>query len=267
MKSKLPILIIIPHGGCSVPEEMSGHEDLDRFQLFMYADTCANSLFAFENEVSAKLDTNISRLFIDLDRGKTEVPPASYDGVIKKTTYDGYSLFRNGSFPDHIALANLIKRYYIPFHDTIKKILDTGEIRLIIECHTMMPVSPKNSPRPGQPRPLISIENSFESGERKVPTCSRELAADFADILRKNFGDEKETVTDSVKIGGARSRGHILKTYGSGEVPMLRFSLSKSLFINDRFFSYDFMKVDDIRINRLRSLIWQSIEKFTRKNF
>jgi hypothetical protein len=136
-----------------------------------------------------------------------------------------------------------------------------------LECHTMMAVSPKNSPRPGQPRPIISIENSFESDDREVLTCSRELAADFADILKKNFVNENETVTDSVKINNPRSRGYILNTYGRGEIPMLRLSLSKSLFINDRFFSYDFMKVDDIRINRLKSMIWQSIEKLYRKNF
>jgi N-formylglutamate amidohydrolase len=267
MKRKLPILIIIPHGGYSVPEEMSGLEDLDRFQLFLYADTCANSLFAFEDKVSAKLDTNISRLFIDLDREKTEVPPASGDGVIKKTAHDGTALFRNGSFPDHIAISNLIRRYYLPFHDTIQKIIDTGEVRLIIECHTMLAVSPETSRRPGRPRPIISLENSVESRGKDILTCEKGLAADFADILKKNFSDEKETVTESVQVNNPRTGGHILNTYGRGDIPMLRLSLSKSLFINDRFFSYDFMKVDEIRIQKLKTMLWQSIEKFYRKNF
>ncbi len=267
MKRKLPILIIIPHGGYSVPDEMLGYEDLDRFQLFIYSDSCANSLFAFEDEVAAKLDTNISRLFIDLDRKETAVPPASTDGVIKETAHDGTGVFRNGSFPDHIAISNMIRRYYIPFHDTIKKIMDTGEIRLIIECHTMLAVSPENSRRPGKPRPLISIENSFEKGGKEILTCSNELAADLAEILRKNFSDEKDTVTEKVTVNDPRTGGHILKTYGTGEIPLLRLSLSKSLFINDRFFSYDFMKVDDLRINKLKSLVWQSLNRFFRKNF
>ena len=155
MSKKLPILIIVPHGGYGIPEELSAVTGINERDAFLEADTCANELFAFNDRVPACLTAETSRLFIDLDRSHLDVSPRNEDGLIKRETPSGKEVFPAGAFPDHIAIANLVRRYHAPFHDTIKKILAAGGIKLILECHTMMPVGPRNSADPGMPRPCL----------------------------------------------------------------------------------------------------------------
>lgn len=265
MKARLPILIIIPHGGQAVPDELSGYEQIDRFGIFIESDTCANELFAFE-DVVAKIDTYISRLFVDLDRSPLMIPPVSSDGVIKKETLCGRRIFKEGVFPDEIAITNILKRYYLPFHETIAKIIDSGELKLIIECHTMMPVGPRNSFDAGRPRPLITVENIINRNGDSLLTCPIELARSFITVLNKRFNNEDNTIAGRLSLNKQRSMGYILEKYGLGEIPMLRLSISRSLFLNDNYFNYDYLEVDALRIDELKEKIWSAIDKFVSKH-
>ena len=85
MRHKLPILLIIPHGGRQVPDELSGYEQIDEFGIFIESDVYANEIFNFDNTIT-KVSTVISRLFVDCDRSPKMIPPLSEDedGVIKK---------------------------------------------------------------------------------------------------------------------------------------------------------------------------------------
>ena len=83
MKAKLPILIIIPHGGRTIPDELSGYEQIDDFGIFIESDAYANELFNFDN-IYYKINTHISRLFVDLDRPHSMLPPQFPDGILKK---------------------------------------------------------------------------------------------------------------------------------------------------------------------------------------
>ena len=102
-----------------------------------------------------KIDTGISHMFVDLDMPSSMVPPKSSHGIMKTESISGKKIFREDIFPDQVALSNILKRYYSPFHNTIKKIIATGEIKFIIECHTMMPVGPRNSFDAGKPRQTL----------------------------------------------------------------------------------------------------------------
>ncbi|TFH42908.1 MAG: hypothetical protein E4G96_02420, partial [Chrysiogenales bacterium] len=115
-KIRLPILVIIPHGGYTIPEELSGYEAVGTFDLFIQSDSCANEIFSFGDRVTGTVDTGISRLFVDLDRPYTALRPGQ-DGVIKRTALDGKSVFIEDQFPDEIAIANILQRYYLPFHE------------------------------------------------------------------------------------------------------------------------------------------------------
>ncbi len=267
MSSKLPILVIIPHGGYNIPDELSDYAVVDKFELFMNADTCANEIYDFSDRVSAYMNTYISRLFIDLDRNFTDLPPSNPDGVIKKKTMNKRNVFPEKIFPDEIAISNILNRYYFPFHDTIEKIMTTGQIKLILECHTMPAIGPAISSDPGSPRPIFSIENMISSKDRIVSTCSDNLASDLINRLKKSFTRESETVTGKIKLNHRKIKGHILEKYGTKKIPMLRISLSRSLFLNERYFSYDYMRVDELRIRRIRLSIWEAVEKFFKKNF
>ena len=255
-KKQLPILIIIPHGGYNVPEELFGYEAVSTFDLFMQSDTCANELFSFGDRVAGTMDTDISRLFVDLDRAYTSLGNRQ-DGVIKKSTRFGKPVFKDEHFPDEIAIANMIQRYWMPFHEAIKKIINTGSVRLILECHTMMAVGPKMSRDPGRPRPLVMIERLAREKETPRETCTPGLAKGLMDQVEKSFAGESNTIAEKFVLSEAPAEGFIMKSYGTRGIPMLRVSLSQSLFLNDAHFSYDYLRVDDLRISHLRKNVWE----------
>jgi N-formylglutamate amidohydrolase len=265
-KNHLPILIIIPHGGAKVPEELSGYESVSKFDLFMQSDACANDLFSYGDLVAGTIDTDISRLFIDLDRPYTALPPAQ-DGVIKKSTLYGKPVFRESLFPDEIAISNVLRRYWVPFHDAVKKIIETGNVKLIVECHAMMAVGPKISRDPGKPRPIVRLENIIPRKEGTASTCDIEIVKSFMEHLKKPLAREENTIAEKFMISGDPSGGFILAQYGAGPVPMIRLSISRALFLNDTYFSYDYLRVDELRIRHLRNLMWDAIEKFFDRTF
>lgn len=267
MAEKLPILIIVPHGGNKVPSELLGHEAVNEFDLFIQSDTCANELFAFDKNILAKIDTNISSLFIDLDRPFNAIPPGNHDGVMKLTTFNEKKIFREKTLPDDLAISNMVKRYYLPFHETIEKIIKTGDVRLILECHTFMAVAPRTARDAGAPRPVILLENQATYNNETVNTCDDPLTLNLLDTLRKAFSNENESIIEKCLLSKYPSKGHILNTYGPGNIPMIRLSLSKALFLNDDYFSYDYLRVDEIRIMQLKEKLWSAIERFYRKNF
>jgi len=267
MNRRLPILITIPHGGITVPEELTVNKIVSKFDIFFESDTCANELFNFKNHVIAKIDTEISRLFIDLDRNMLHVFPISQDGVIKNETLHGKPIYKKTVYPDKIAIPNILNRYYQPFHRGIKKYISKGEIKLIIDCHTMMPVGPSNSPDAGMPRPLILVENIIEKDGEKKFSCPPELAKSFMENLKKSFTKEEATVAGKFYLNKPLSKGYLINKYGQSEIPMLRLSISRSLFLNDKYLNHDNLKVDEVRINELKKKIWFGINKFFLKYF
>ncbi len=267
MKSHIPILLIIPHGGLNVPDELSGFEQIDKFGIFIESDVCSNEIFSFNNKNTSKINTDISRLFVDLDRPPAALSAQSDDGIIKKETSSGRKIFKDKIFPDDVAYSNILRRYYKPFHDTIDKIIRTGTIKFIIECHTMTPVGQRKSPDAGKPRPLINIENIANTDRGSVRTCPDELTEDLSSIFTKIFNDEESSVAGRTSLNNPKSGGYILNKYGPAGIPMIRFSISRSLFLNDKYFSYDYLRVDRLRIEDLKARISSGIEKFISRNF
>lgn len=257
-KAALPILIIIPHGGISVPEELAGYEKVTPFDLFMQSDACANDIFSFGKRVAGTLTTNISRLFVDLDRPYTALGGGS-EGVIKRATLDGMPVFLDNHFPDEIAIANIIHRYYIPYHDAIAKIIETGAVSCILECHTMTPVGQKAAKDAGKPRPLALIETIVSTPSGAASTCPDEVAIPLQESLKKALMREECATEEKVVLSRDPSGGYILCRYGRDRIPMIRLSLSRALFINEQYFNFDFVRVDERRIAQLRELVWEVI--------
>jgi N-formylglutamate deformylase len=264
-KSRLPILIIIPHGGQKVPDEVSGYETVSDFDLFMQSDSCANELFNFNDDVALTMHTDISRFFMDVDRPYMALPPHR-DGVIKKTTLYGKPVFLDDLFPDEIAISNLLRRYYFPFHEAIDNIISAGRIEFILECHTMMPVGPNISPDPGKPRPIVMLENMVSKKEKIIKTCSNSVAAGLLECLEKSLFKEDATIAQKYAMGSEPAEGYIMKRLADVNIPILKLSVTRALFLNEEYFSTDYMRVDELRISHLKRLIWGAVEKFFYKN-
>jgi N-formylglutamate deformylase len=263
MSTEYPILILIPHGGYLVPEELSGYEAVSDFDLFMQADTCAIELFGFGPRVSATLDSPVSRLFVDLDRSCQDISPTRADGVVKAKTLFGRNTFSDDSFPDETAIANILRRYYFPFHTAAERIIGTGEIGCIIECHTVMPVGPPTAHDPGVPRATVAVEHTFSRDDAPIITCQEEKARLLLESLLRSIEEDRSIVPSGLREAPPRSS--LIKKFGVSGVPYVRLSISKSLFLNDTHFSHDYLKVDELRIRDLREKIWQGIVRWYRR--
>ncbi len=246
-----------------MPEEISGYEKVSAFDLFIQSDTCANELFNFDS-VALTVQTDISRLFIDVDRPFMSIPPV-LDGVIKKSTFYGKPVFLDDTFPDEIAISNLLRRYYLPFHEAIDKTIEAGGIEFILECHTMMAVGPDISPDPGKPRPMVMLENAVAHNGRTIKTCDDPVAAGLLECLEKSLFRENASIAQKYVVGSRPSEGHIMKRLANGKIPIIKMSITRALFLNEEYFNTDYMRVDELRISYLKKLIWTAVEKFFRK--
>jgi N-formylglutamate deformylase len=261
---KFPVLILVPHGGYRIPEELEEVVSLDTNDLLLSADTGANDIFLFES--CAILNTHISRLFVDLDRAPLDINIRASDGVMKTRTFLGYNVFENEMFPDHIAIANILKRHHAPFYDAVHKILSTGEIKLVIECHTVAAVGPRLARDKDIPRPLISVSRFRETTEGGGECCPLSVAEAVISNLARSFSAEDHALDDPYKILETPIKGNLAKTFADRN-PWLRLNLSRALFINDSYFSYEFAKIDNIRLASIRARLEEGLSRAFGKVF
>ena len=267
MTEKIPFLLIIPHGGLDVPEELYGHENVSPINIFFESDAGANSIFSIEHSVYKAVNTNISKLFVDVDREYTQLSPITYDGVIKSRTSMNLEVFKDNCYPDEIAISNILNRYYRPFHDSIKTAIKDFSFKAIIECHTHAAVGPKNAQDSGRPRPLVITGYTADTDSGIKHTASKETATELGNIVSKNLSKEGDTVSDIFRVSNHYSAGFIVKNYILPDLPVLTLSISRSLFLNEQYFDLETMKIDDTRLQTISSLIKSSLEKFYSKCF
>jgi formiminoglutamase len=260
MMKKLPILIVIPHGGYLVPDELEGYQAVTPFDILFEADTCANELFSFDL-VAGKITTDISRLFVDVDRDHLAVPPAFADGVIKRFTSQDKNVFRDDIFPDEIAIANLLQRYYVPFHETVDKIVRAGAVRCVLVCHTMKVVAPAAAIDRGRPRPLVTVNNVVTRGDDIVTTAPDDLARGLLDSFRRELSSENATVAERFSSNNPLFPTHVQKKLCRYDIPVMTVSISRSLFFNEKYFSYEYLTVDEVRIRQLRERLWSAVKR------
>jgi len=258
MKNKFPFLIVIPGGGYGIPFEFQQLINLNKFDLFIDGDTCANEIFNLKDTVLANLETDISKNFINLDKPLNRISKDASNGVINKLTDSQKTIFKNNYFPDDIAISNILKRYHIPFYKTIDKIINTGEIKFLFICETHFPISPILSKIPGKPEPLAKIDSTIFTKTNEIPTCKKVIIDKISKSLEKQLSTEKNTVEKKILINSRNDNSYIASSFYK-KIPIIRFSFSKSLFINEKYFNYDYLSVDNLRLNQIQKIFLNSI--------
>ncbi|MDD1705664.1 MAG: N-formylglutamate amidohydrolase, partial [Methanoregulaceae archaeon] len=137
-----------------MPEEVSFHFALTRTELAYYSDPATRALYQFHDRVVSYLDTDISRMVVDLNRPPYHLPPRHPDGVIKLRTVHGTPVYRDGSLPDIRVIHRLLMYHYFPYHATIDLMLDPELIAFAMDCHSMLPRGPPAHRDAGKERPL-----------------------------------------------------------------------------------------------------------------
>lgn len=224
MKSKLPILLSVPHAGLQVPPEAEQFCILTLEQIIKDGDEGASEIYALEDHVHEYVSTEIARAIIDLNRAEED---RRLDGVVKTHTIWNEPIFRQPLPKD--VIERLLELYYRPYHEQIHRVDDTV-IRLCVDCHTMAATGPPIGPDTGQQRPHVCLGDL--NGESLPEGWMNSLAECFCE----SFGD-------SVTANEPFSGGYITRHHGQNR-PWVQLELSRS----------EFMSNEDKRIGVLTAL-------------
>jgi len=250
---RYPFLISIPHGGIELPAELEGRLALSRQDIRYYSDPDSRRLYDFRAHVKAVIDTNISRMAVDLNRPPLPLPPRDPDGIIKVRTIDGTSVYRPGRLPDLPLIHRLMMQWYFPYHQRIDELIDRHAVQMAFDCHTMLPVGSVEQKDVGRIRPLICLGNN---GDRKgrakknaITTCPAPVIEALANAFRNEFSLDREVAINNPFSGGFISNAH----YWRKGIPWIQIEINRALY-EPALSSGQTGTIDDLRDRILRVL-------------
>lgn len=209
---KLPLLVSVPHAGLAIPDELKSINLLKENEVIEDGDEGAREIYDIKDEVTEFVTTDIARAFVDLNRAPDDFRP---DGVIKTHT-----CFNVPVYSDALSAAltkTLLDKYYYPYHQKLSE--QFQNIKLGIDCHTMLAVGPPIGPLPNQERPLICLSNADG-------TCPDDWIRKMTDCFVDAFDVE-------VSINYPFKGGYIIKSH-SQELPWMQIELSRKKFLSNK---------------------------------
>ena len=212
MSGPLPILVSVPHAGLRVPPEVASSCLLTGSQIAEDGDEHAATIYDIAADVRHYVTTEVARAVVDLNRAEDDRRP---DGVVKTHTCFNVPVWREPLTAE--VVQTLLARYYRPYHARLSE-LAGPEVRLAVDCHTMLAVGPTMGPGPGLERPHVCLSNADG-------TCPQE----WMDWLERSFQEQFGacvTVNEPFR-GGFITRSHAV------EMPWVQLELSRAPFAND----------------------------------
>jgi formiminoglutamase len=254
---RYPFLISVPHGGTNVPAALRGRLALSEQELLYYCDPATRRIFGYRDRVAAYIDTHVSRMAVDLNRPPLPLPGKDPDGIVKRKTIDGKDVYRPGRFPDMETIRRILVRHYFPYHQTIDELIDTGNVAIAFDCHSMLPTGSCGQNDAGKARPLVCLGNNGNSRGRAkkggVATCPEATIMGLAAAFREVFGDRGRVAINAPFSGGFIVNAH----YWHKEVPWVQIEVNRSLYEDG-----DARAPDPVRIRKLKDDVWGSLVRF-----
>jgi formiminoglutamase len=213
----------------------------------------------------------VYRAVVDLNRAPDDVPPRNRDGVIKSHTCFDVEVYRPGSLPDEKLQKLLLDRYYHPYHRRLQSWLGRDDLRMGVDCHSMVAVAPPIEEDAGTPRPLICLGNLGDAAGETVPevgraTCSAEMLRFVGDEFERALRHEDvdlevpATVTHNVPFRG----GYITRQMGNKTIPFFQVEMSRALYLAAPYFDAATLEIDDRRVRDLNAKVWQVLRNTVR---
>ncbi len=256
-------MISIPHGGDKIPSEVINNINITQKDIFYDGDTMALDLYDFKDKVAALVTIPVARAILDVNRAPHDLPPDNPDGIIKTITLQGKSVYKKEKFPGDDIIDILLKKYYFPYHAEITSLLKKHDIKLALDCHTMLEYAPVTDNNPGQARPLVCLSNGGdEKGnpmkKGSLVTCRPEWIQALARSFRDVFTTEGDVAINNPFNGGHISQHH----YRTTGVPWIQIELNRRLYLSNCYFDTKRLRVESERIMELRKRIFSAIERF-----
>lgn len=261
MAHPLPIVISIPHGGQTVPAEVAELCTLSEETVFNESDSFSKEIYGMEEAVLGQVTQEVSRAVVDVNRPSEEVPPVMIDGAVKALTSQGSPVWRADVMPDPALTKELLERYHAPFHSRLETLLEArrGEVKLLIDCHSMSPVGTPIARDAGMRRPLICLSNLGDEAGRedklkRISIPSRVILK-AREILSDVFEEDIALLghSEPVAVNHPYKGGYITQHYSSIGFWTLQVELSKSLYLHPRWFDASSRSVDSGRLQELNS--------------
>jgi len=262
VKEKYPFLVSVPHGGTEVPACVRDRLALNDEEIRYYCDPATLTIFGFRKQVAAYIDTKVSRMVVDLNRPPIPLPGKDPDGVIKRKTIDGKEVYLPGKFPDMEFSRQLMMEYYFPFHQEVDELIDSHNVRIAFDCHSMLSVGSCGQNDAGEKRPLICLGNNGDHHGRAkkngVITCPEEKVRALAEAFREGFG-----LRSGIAINDPFSGGFIVNAhYWRKGVPWIQIELNRSLYEEDGHDGHLTGRPDPERVKELNRKVWEVLTCF-----
>lgn len=267
MNPKLPIAIIIPHGGLAVPPELIGRVALTPAQIFNEADAYVDEIFDYRERVQHWLNFPFARAVIDVNRpDDAALHHRLGDGAVKGQTSYGAPVFHDGQSPDMDLVNSLIATYWRPWHEKLTAVLDDTAVKLVVDCHSMAAVGPAAYDDPDVLRPRVSSSNlGDEQGEPRENWAHISAPPQAARFFGRRLGELLADIPDLAPTGEPYAinqpylGGWGMRIYGGVYKPWLMVELNRGLYIGRQEGDSPIVPPDRALLGQLRDRVWQAI--------
>lgn len=265
MSEKLPIAIVIPHASLATPPELSGRVVLTEAQIFNEADVYTDLIYNFRDRVLHWHAFDYARSIIDVNRPNTAMEAIiEGDGIIKRMTSYGATVYADGQEPDDMLEQQLIEKYWQAWHATMAAIAADKNVKLVLDCHSMAAVGPSRYNDPAKVRPRIAASNG---GNREGDSNGIALTAapELTRLVARKFGDALADLPDFAPtaspyaINHPFSAGPIVRMHASENQPWLMIELSRATYIGEQTGDSPVIPPNMERIAAIREALWQAI--------
>jgi N-formylglutamate amidohydrolase len=241
---EFPYLISIPHCSSLIPKNEKPLFSLTEEEIQDSIDLGTKEIFG-SLPAAAILYGEWSRLLVDLNRGPEE---REIKGVIPQIDYKGRQVYNADISMDEARVQGLLKSYYWPYHNRIKKLICSDEIVGLIDCHSLNGIGPPESPDPGKKRKDIVLGNNGNLEGSVNPKLGKLSCP--AEIIQK-ISRAFETVGFSVSINNPYSGGYITGHYGKCCTRMGKFAIqieiNQDLYISQKTLNFVPEKLEEIK--------------------
>ncbi|MCU0630947.1 MAG: N-formylglutamate amidohydrolase [Methanoregulaceae archaeon] len=257
-----PFIISVPHGGTIIPLEVSDRVVLSPREVTFYSDPGTREIFNFRPRVAAFIDTDVSRVVVDLNRPPYHLAPKYPDGAIKSITGFGTPVYRDDRFPDINLVHRLMVKYFFPYHEQIDRLTDEKKVMIAFDCHSMLPQALPDKDDPGNTRPLICLGNNGDlNGAPRpgiLPTCPEGLIQELAQHFRSEFGNESAVLINRPYAGGFISISHRWHR----DIPWVQIEVNRGLYERETNGPDQPGYIDKSAAKELHGRIWDVLSRF-----
>ncbi len=267
MSKKLPIAIVIPHAGLAMPPELRDRIALTEAQIFNEADAYSDMLYDFREHVLHWEVFPYARSIIDVNRPHvTAGEILEGDGIIKRKTSYGASVFFDQQAPDEALEQHLITSYWQTWHDTMSRIADDDTVKLVLDCHSMAAIGPSHYGDPAQIRPRISASNyGLNDGHARSNDVPITASPELTRFAAKAFGNALADIVDIAPTSKAYDintpffGGYNIWKHGGQKQPWVMVELSRATYIGEQTGDTPVSAPKIEKIALIRKRLWQAI--------